>query len=255
MSPRVLAVGAHPDDVEFMMAGTLLMLSRAGYEPHIHVVASGSCGSATNDHDTVVQVRLEEAKAAAAALGAKFYAPITDDLEVLYTLPLLRKVAAVVREAQPDIILTHSPYEYMEDHSNTCRLVVTAAFSRGMRNFVTDPKLAPVAGNLTLYHALPYGLCNPFGEPVSPAMYVNITEVLEQKRSALTCHASQKEWLDTSQGLDSYLQAMDDMSREVGEWSENYRYAEGWRKHSHLGFCDVNSDPLRDALGADVMLA
>jgi len=255
MPLRVLAIGAHPDDVEFMMAGTLLILARAGYEPHIHVVASGSCGSATDDHDTVVRVRRAEAEAAANAIGAHFYSPIVDDLEVLYTLPLLRKVAAVIRQVQPDIILTHSPDEYMEDHSNTCRLAVTAAFSRGMRNFVTDPETAPMTGNVTLYHALPYGLCNPFGEPVSPGMYVNITEVLEQKRKALACHSSQKEWLDASQGLDSYLQAMEDMSREVGEWSEKYPYAEGWRKHSHLGFCEPDSDPLRDALSTDVALA
>ena len=255
MSLNALAIGAHPDDIEFMMAGTLLMLAKAGYSPHVFVVASGSCGSATDDHDTVVRTRLAEAKAAAEALGAQFYCPITDDLEVLYTLPLLRKVASVIRQAKPDIILTHSPDEYMEDHSNTCRLAVTAAFSRGMRNFVTDPDLPPISGNLTLYHALPYGLCDPFGEPVNPGMYVNITDVLEQKRTALACHESQKAWLDESQGLDSYLQAMEDMSREVGEWSERFQYAEGWRRHSHLGFCAADSDPIKDALGANSITA
>ncbi|HDP34167.1 MAG TPA: LmbE family protein [Candidatus Hydrogenedentes bacterium] len=255
MNRRVLAIGAHPDDVEFMMAGTLLMLARAGYEPHIFVVASGSCGSATDDRDAVVRARLSEAQAAAAMLGAQFHRPVTDDLEVLYSLPLLRKMAAVVRQARPHIILTHSPNEYMEDHSNTCRLAVTAAFSRGMRNFITDPETPPVNNSVTLYHALPYGLCDPFGKPVTPDLYVNIADALEMKRKALGCHASQKRWLDESQGLDSYLQAMEDMSREVGEWSERYAAAEGWRRHSHLGFCDLGSDPLCAALGEDVCSA
>lgn len=255
MTKNVLAIGAHPDDIEFMMAGTLLMLSRAGYTPHVFVVGSGSCGSATDDHDTVVQARLAEAQAAAEVLGAKFYSPIVDDLEILYELPALRKVAAVIRQAKPDIILTHSPDEYMEDHSNTCRLAVTAAFSRGMRNFVTDPELPPIPSNITLYHALPYGLCDPFGLPVNPGMYVNIADVLEQKRTALACHKSQKAWLDESQGLDSYLQAMEDMSREVGEWSETFPYAEGWRKHSHLGFCSPESDPIIKILGNNAKLA
>jgi N-acetylglucosamine malate deacetylase 1 len=82
-------------------------------------------------------------------------------------------------------------------------------------------------------------------------MYVNITDVLEQKRTALACHTSQKAWLDESQGLNSYLQAMEAMSREVGEWSETFQYAEGWRKHSHLGFCAPDSNPLKDALGSN----
>ena len=255
MSRNVLAIGAHPDDIEFMMAGTLLMLSRLGYSPHVFVVASGNCGSATDDHDTVVRTRLGEAKAAATSMGASFYDPITHDLEILYSLPLLRKVAAVIRQAKPDIILTHSPDEYMEDHSNTCRLAVTAAFSRGMRNFVTDPETTPIGGNVTLYHALPYGLCDPFGEPIIPGMYVNITDVLQEKRTALACHISQKAWLDESQGLDSYLQTMEDMGREVGEWSETFQFAEGWRRHSHLGFCSPDSDPLKETLGDNITLA
>lgn len=255
MSRNVLAIGAHPDDIEFMMAGTLLMLSRAGYTPHVFVVASGNCGSATEDHDTVVRTRLAEAEAAAESLGAHFYAPITHDLEICYDLALLRKVAAVIRQAKPSIVLTHSPDEYMEDHSNTCRLAVTAAFSRGMRNFVTDPPLPPIPENLTLYHALPYGLCDPFGEPVIPGLYVNITDVLQEKRQALACHNSQKAWLDESQGLDSYLQAMEDMSHEVGEWSEVFPCAEGWRMHSHLGFCSPGSNLLKDTLGENAKRA
>ncbi len=255
MSKTVLAIGAHPDDVEFMMAGTLLMLARAGYEPHIFVVASGSCGTATDDRATVSRIRLAEAQNAASLLGAHFYEPVTDDLEILYTLPLLRKVGAVVRKAKPDIVLTHSPEEYMEDHSTACRLAVTATFSRGMRNFETHPPTAPIPGNVTLYHALPYGLCDPLGHPIAPGMYVNIKDTITQKRHALACHESQKQWLDESQGLDSYLHAMDDMSREVGTWSGCYEVAEGWRKHAHLGFCDAQSDPLREALGADACLA
>ena len=255
MSKRVLAIGAHPDDVEFMMAGTLLMLANAGYESHIFVIASGSCGSATDDRDTVARTRLAEAQHAAATLDARFYAPVADDLEILYTLPLLRKVGAVVRRAHPDIVLTHSPEEYMEDHSTACRLAVTAVFSRGMRNFITDPEMAPVSGNATLYHALPYGLRDPLGQPIAPGMYVNISDALKQKRAALACHQSQKDWLDASQGLDSYLNAMEEMSREVGSWSGRYPLAEGWRKHAHLGFCDPDSDPLTEALGADTCLA
>lgn len=61
-------------------------------------------------------------------------------------------------------------------------------------------------------------------------------------------HKSQKEWLDKSQGIDSYLKTMKDMSAEMGKNSMKYRYAEGWRRHSHLGFSSVEIMPLEDIL-------
>ena len=113
MSGTVLAVGAHPDDIEFMMAGTLLQLGRKNWEAHVFVVASGSLGSAVTDRDETVRIRHEEARRAAEIMGAHFHSPIVDDLEIFYTLPLLRKVSAVIRQVKPTIILTHSPSEYM----------------------------------------------------------------------------------------------------------------------------------------------
>ena len=64
----------------------------------------------------------------------------------------------------------------------------------------------------------------------------------------LSFHKSQKEWLDASQGIDSYLTTMADMCREVGKMSGKFEYAEGWIRHSHLGFCDKESNPFFDAL-------
>jgi len=72
--------------------------------------------------------------------------------------------------------------------------------------------------------------------------------VIDRKAAMLACHASQKAWLDATQGLDSYLQTMKDLSAEVGQMSGRYAYAEGWRRHLHLGFCSPTADPLRTAL-------
>ncbi len=131
---------------------------------------------------------------------------------------------------------------------NTCRLAVTAAFARGMPNFVTTPRRAAVEGDVTVYHAMPHGLQDPFGQPVRADFFVNIDRTLATKRAALAAHASQKEWLDASQGMDSYLKAMEDTSREMGRLSGKYAVAEGWRRHSHIGFCAEHSDPLREQL-------
>lgn len=243
----VLAIGCHPDDIEFMMGGTLLLLRDRGHTIHYLNVANGSCGTPERDREDIIRIRREEARTSAGRLGAVFYESLVDDLDVFYAQPLIRRVAAVVRDAKPDILLTMSPQDYMEDHMNTCRVAVTAAFVRGMRNFPTDPPRPPVQKELSLYHALPYGLRDMLDRPVRPDFTVDIGTVLEGKKALLACHASQKEWLDRSQGLQSYLTTMVEMARTVGGGST--RFAEGWRRHNPLGYAPPESDPLRERLG------
>jgi len=79
-----------PDDIEFYMAGTLVLLKEAGYEIHYLTVASGSCGSVEHDAATTRAVRRREAQRAARILGACWHPSFTDDLEILYELRLLR---------------------------------------------------------------------------------------------------------------------------------------------------------------------
>ena len=71
---------------------------------------------------------------------------------------------------------------------------------------------------------------------------------------ALSAHKSQQNWLSTSQGMNSYLRSMEDMSREVGRMSRKFKLAEGWRRHLHLGLSASDGDPLRDALGKDYLV-
>jgi len=248
--PTALAIAAHPDDIEFCMAGTLLRLAGCGWAIHYLNLSTGNLGSASIPGPRLAAMRRLESKAAAKHLGAIWHAPMARDLEIFYTDGLLRRVASVVRKVQPRVILTHSPEDYMEDHMNTSRLAVTAAFARGMPNYEVRPAAKVMESPVTLYHALPHGLCDGLGQQVRAGMYIDTTPVHARKREALACHTSQKEWLDRSQGMDSYLVAMDDFSAEVGRLSKRFRQAEGWRKHSHLGFCKADDDPLREVLGA-----
>ena len=155
---------------------------------------------------------------------------------------------AVIRRVAPTIVLTHSPQDYMEDHTNTSRLAVTAAFARGMPNFRTMPAVPAISGDVTVYHAMPHGLRDPLGERIRPGLFVDTTSVHASKRKALAAHESQKSWLDASQGMDSYLRIMDDLSLEVGRMSRRLKHAEGWRRHLHFGFCAEEADPLAEAL-------
>ena len=243
------ALAAHPDDIEFMMAGTLLLLNERGYEIHYMNVANGSCGTAIHTKEDIIRMRRNEAKAACKLVGAVHHASLVDDIDIFYEKKTLARVGAAMRAVNPEILLVPSPQDYMEDHIIAGRLAVTAAFCKGMRNWPTSPRRKPVAGEVTIYHALPYGLRDGMRRRVFAGMYVDITSVLARKRKMLACHKSQKEWLDHSQGMDSYLITMEEMCREVGKLSKTFKYAEGWRRHSHLGFSEKEVDPLADALG------
>jgi N-acetylglucosamine malate deacetylase 1 len=247
-------IAAHPDDIEFVMAGTLLRLRDVGHEIHYLNLANGCCGSTEYDATTLASLRREEARAACALVGAVFHESLVNDLEILYDLDTLRRLAAIVREVSPSIVLTHSPSDYMEDHTNTCRLAVTAAFARGMPNFRVDPPRPVVNGPVTLYHAQPHGNRDGLGQWITPTMFVDIGAVLEEKTAMLAKHQTQQAWLDESQGLNSYLRAMHDQGHEVGRLSGRFDVAEGWRRRHHLGFCDEGVDPLATALGPEVVL-
>jgi LmbE family N-acetylglucosaminyl deacetylase len=199
-------------------------------------------------------VRRKEAQLAANLLGAKWHPPMCDDLEILYELKTLRRLGAVIREVRPSIVLTHSPQDYMEDHMNTCRLAVTAAFTRGMPNYKTLPSRKPFDGDVTVYHCMPHGLRDWLRRRIIPGSFVNTSRVNAAKLRALSAHESQQAWLDVSQGMNSYLKTMEQMSAELGRMSRKFKLAEGWRRHSHLGFCAEDADPLRDALGKDCFI-
>ena len=250
---RAFAVGAHPDDIEFMMSGTLVLLGRAGYELHYMTVANGSCGTSKYDRATIVEIRREESIAAAELIGATYHEPLVDDLDIYYDKVSAARLGAVVREVAPEILLVHSPEDYMEDHANACRLAVTAAFCRCMRNFPVEPHVEPVDDPVTIYHAQPFGNRTPLRRIVRPDIFVNVSDVLDVKNDMLAAHKSQRRWLDESQGQDSYLRTMRQLARELGIWSERFEYAEGWRRHLHLGFCGPDDDPLTTALGESAL--
>lgn len=249
--PVVLAVGAHPDDIEFMMAGTLLLLRDRGWTVHELNVSDGACGTERLPADETAAIRLAEAREAARLLGAEHHPPVAHDLEVFYETRLIRAIAAVVRTARPRIILTQSLEDYMEDHMNTARVTVTAAFSRGMPNYPSDPPVPAANWDLALYHATPHTLGDMMRRPIVPELFVDIAPVMERKTALLACHRSQKEWLDASQGFDSYLDAMREACRAVGGLSGRFVFAEGWRRHLHVGLSARDDDPLREALGPE----
>lgn len=253
MAQSVLAIVAHPDDIEFLMSGTMMRFRAAGYELHYMNVSSGNLGSETLAEDEIRSVRVDESKAAALMLGAVWHPPFLHDLEIIYEVHALRQLASIVREIQPSVILTHSLEDYMEDHTATARLAVTAAFSRGMKNFVTIPMRESYRSDVAVYHAQPHMNRDALGRWVHPRLVVDVSDLMDMRRQALSMHRSQKDWLDASQGMDSYIQTMVDNSAELGRLSGRYAYAEGWRPHYHIGFCSAGFRPMEEDLASHIV--
>ena len=247
----VLAAVAHPDDIEFMMAGTMLQFAARGASIHFWNLANGCCGTAQESKERIVAIRAAEVAESAKRAGATFHAPLFDDLSIFYDQDSLVRVSAVIREIQPTIILTQAVNDYMEDHQNVCRLITTAAFSRGMAPYVTVPPRQPWQGSVALYHAFPHGLRDSLGHQIKADCFVDTTSMINRKRELLGCHKSQKEWLDVSQGMNAYLSEMERLSLEVGTLSGHFKHAEGWCRHNPLGFCPADFNPMKELLKGD----
>ena len=85
-----------------------------------------------------------------------------------------------------------------------------------MPNFPVDPPRSPVGNQVTVYHAQPNSHRDPLGRVVEPDFFVDVTDLVDRKIEMLSCHVSQKKWLDESQGHESYLQTLRDLDEELG---------------------------------------
>lgn len=242
MALRVLAFMAHPDDIEFSSAGTLIRLKQeAGCEIVMATAASGDCGTAEHRPDEIARIRHREATASAELLGAQYYCAGCMDLFVMYDEPTLRRFTEILRKARPDVIISQPPVDYMVDHENTGRLVRSACFAGPIPNVWTnDPDPAPVLAKVPhLYYCDPVEDKGIFGEPVQPQFVVDTSGVMELKTKMLACHASQREWLRKHHGIDEYVESMKRRSAERGRLIGK-PHGEGFRQHLGHGYPQDN---------------
>ena len=201
--PRIaLAVGAHPDDVEFGCGGTLAKWAAGGCTVHHLVCTDGAKGSwdPTADTATLVLVRQAEQRAAATALGATgtvtFLGELDGELEA--TLTLRAAVAEVIRRVQPDVVLGHDPwkrYRLHPDHRAAGFLVCDAVVAARDPHFYPEHGLAPHRpSTLLLWEA----------DEANHAEDVSAS--LDTKLAVLEAHASQ---------FESTMGAVDDAGLEA----------------------------------------
>src|SRR5437660_3457724 len=108
-NPRILAIHAHPDDVEFQCAGTLARLKEAGCHITIATMTAGDCGSAELGPAEISRVRRQEARQAADLLGADYVCLDFQALGIVSDNDRRRRVTEAVRRARPDVVLTAPP--------------------------------------------------------------------------------------------------------------------------------------------------
>ncbi len=239
-----LAFLCHPDDAEFMCAGTLALLRQKGWNVHIATTAMGDCGTMEHSREEIIRIRRQEAINSAAILGGQYYCAGLWDVFVMYDKPSLLKVIEIIRQVQPKIVFTSSPQDYFIDHENTSHLVRTACFAAGVPN-VETPGAKPFHFVPYLYYADALEGVDIFGNKIEPKIYVDISSVIETKEKMLASHKSQRDWLIKHHGMDEYIESMKRTSRKRGS-EINTKYAEGFRQH--LGHCYPHDNILKTEL-------
>ncbi len=251
--PRLLAYFCHPDDLEILVSGTLHLLKAQGWEVGLATMTAGDLGTTTGTREQIAATRLGECKAAADFLGAWYGCAHLYDMQVFANFDNLRKAVEVMRTFSPDVVLTHSPVDYMRDHEEASRLVRDAAFALAMPLFTTGQfPAAPLGrGTPALYYSDPIEGLDPMGNRTYPQFYVDISDQMENKRRMLSCHASQREWLRSHHGVDEYLNQMTLWGTHYGQ-EAGCEYAEGFRQH--LGHGYPHEPVLQEALASRIRI-
>lgn len=232
MQKRILAIHAHPDDVEFQCAGTLALLSQKGHAIIIATMTPGDCGSAEHTAEQISAIRKGEAAKAAALIQAEYHCLEFRDLSITHDNLSRQRVTEFLRRVRPDIVLTAPPVDYMADHEMTSRLVRDATFNASIPNYVTGETDAaePTEAIPHLYYVDALEGIDYFGQKQPVGFYVDTTAVFEIKKQMLACHESQRNWLLKQHGIDEYLEAQRRWSQSRGE-EAGYEHAEAFRQH------------------------
>jgi LmbE family N-acetylglucosaminyl deacetylase len=247
----ILAIHAHPDDVETLGAGTLAILAAKGHRIVIATLTAGDCGSAEAGPEETAAVRRGEAATAAGMIGAQYMCVGLPDLGVFNDDPTRRRVTEAVRAARPDLVITSAPADYHPDHEATSILVRDACFAASAPNYRTG-EAAPLEGIPLLYFMDPIGGRDRDGRPATPDFAVNIADGFAAKQAMLAAHQSQLAWVAQQHGVADYVGSMTAWSRMRGQ-DFGVAYAEGFRQYRNTPY--PRSPLLQDLVGEALLIA
>ncbi len=215
----VLAIGAHPDDIEILCGGTLGRYAQAGHRVSMYHVTNGEKGAIGRDPAVVMAERRHEAIEAASVIGATSIGGDVKDAEVVVDLETRLKVLDVIRSCRADVVLTCHPGDYHSDHSNVSRLVFEASYLTTIDNLVTQHEALTKIPRLYYFDTLG-------GVGFEPTEYVDISSVIETKLEMMRRHASQLKFVQEHEQVD-FLDMIKIVSRFRG-YQCGVQYAEGF---------------------------
>ena len=217
---NVLAIGCHPDDIEISCAGTLAKCVKRGDKVIVCHVANGDMGHVLIEPKELGAMRNKEAEKAGALAGIEVITlDVGDLLPNGCDMKQRDKVVEVIRYAQPDFIITHSPTDYMPDHLAVHKLVFDASFAASVPHYA--PGENPASAVTPLFY-----MDNLAGMRFEPTQYVDITDTIELKLQMLECHESQLKWMRDHDHID-FADFVRTCSKFRG-YQCNCEYAEGF---------------------------
>jgi LmbE family N-acetylglucosaminyl deacetylase len=217
---RVLAIGAHPDDLEILCGGTLVRYVQEGHEVVMCNATLGNRGSYVHTSEEIARIRGEEARRAAEVAGAEHMTLGFSDSEINAADPEQRRaVVDLVRGARPDLIITHFPDDYMSDHNEISKLVFDCSFHATLPLLETGKPYHPQVTPIYYMDAL-------MGIGFQPTEYVDVSAVIDTKARMLEQHESQVTWLRDHDGID-VVEQMKTVTRFRGQQC-GVAYAEGF---------------------------
>lgn len=233
---RILAFGAHADDLELLAGGTLARLSAAGHRLTMATMTWCRYGSYELEPEDCSRARHAEAARSAALIGADYRAlMVPDDTVNPFDDGQQRLVMELIRSVRPDVILTHSPADYHTDHTNLFELVRWCGPLLGMPQYVTD------SPHLDALPAL-YCMDTLNGRGFEPTRYVDISDVMERKLEMVASFQSQLPFLLRYYGMD-VLEQVTTIARFRG-LQAGVRHAEGFQRFMAAGWGNLTVDHL-----------
>ncbi|HZZ69188.1 MAG TPA: PIG-L family deacetylase [Phenylobacterium sp.] len=227
----ILAVHAHPDDIEHLAAGALALLAARGHTIRIATLTAGECGSAETALAETARIRKAEAAAAAALIGADYRCADLPDLGVYNDDPSRRAVTEVIRWARAEVVIAASPADYHPDHEAASQLARDACFASSVPNYRTGPS-AVLEAIPHLYFMDPIGGRDREGRRIVPDFGADIEGGFAMKQQMLSAHVSQAQWVARQHGIADHLGSMEAWSRRRGQ-DFGRPLAEGFRQYRH----------------------
>jgi LmbE family N-acetylglucosaminyl deacetylase len=245
----ILAVHAHPDDIETLGAGTLALLASLGHRVRIVTATAGDCGSTEHDNAKTGRIRTAEAGSAAAMIGAEYACAGFGDLAVFNDDASRRRMTEMVRWSGAEIVITASPVDYHPDHEAVSILARDACFASTVPNYAAGPS-QPLAAIPHLYFMDSIGGRDRDGTRIRPDFGVDIGPWMETKRRMLLAHESQHRWIAKQHGIADYLRSMEAWAERRGR-DFGVAHAEGFRHYRHQPY--PRTPLLQELLGEAVL--